>query len=188
MNLLVYRTTPLKCGKSPFELVHGRKVRSNLPIVDDQLKVKSSETFRRKRFADKVKQKHYYDKAVRELPPLDRGDTVRIRDYRDKAWSTKGVVREEVSPMSYLIETGTGNVYRRNRQHVLKCTNREVVPNQTEDHEPMVHRNNVNLDRDHAYDETDVMSGSPDKDDDPTTVTTKSSRTVNKQNRLIEEM
>ncbi|XP_021366770.1 uncharacterized protein K02A2.6-like [Mizuhopecten yessoensis] len=183
MNLLVYRTTPLKHGKSPFELLHGRKARSNLPIIDSQLIVKSqsSEKFRKERYADKVKQKFYYDKRVRELPPLDRGNTVRIRDCRDSAWSTKGVVREEVSPRSYLVESETGNTYRRNRKDILKCMDREVVESPTPDivdSDQIGSRTCTDFD-DERQDITPVSSP---------IVLRKSERTIKRPDRLIEEI
>ncbi|XP_060082346.1 uncharacterized protein K02A2.6-like [Ylistrum balloti] len=174
-----YRTTPLKHGKSPFELLHGRKARSNLPIVDSQLLVKSqsSEQFRKEKFADKVRQKFYYDKNVHELSPWIAG-TLRIRDSRESTWSTKAVFREEVSPRSYLVETDAGNTYRRNRKDILKCVERETVTIPDTDGNYVIHP-------EIEFDDGDI--GTPVKCDEPTIVT-KSSRTVRRPNRLIEGM
>ena len=35
-GLLAYRATPLFCGKSPGEIQYNRKLRTDLPILEDQ--------------------------------------------------------------------------------------------------------------------------------------------------------
>ena len=35
-GLLAYRATPLSCGKSPAEILYNRKLRTYLPILEDQ--------------------------------------------------------------------------------------------------------------------------------------------------------
>lgn len=104
MSLLVYRSTPLVNGKSPAPLLYGRTIRSNLPINEDMLKtrVPNSDEFVRQKIFIKDKPKLYFDKNVRELPPLQHGDHVRLRDIRDTAWMTPAVVQKEVAPRSYV--------------------------------------------------------------------------------------
>ena len=72
LNLLVYRSSPLDFGKSPAELMFGRKIRSNLPMV--QKISKRNSVVLKQKDAKKQKQKCQFDKKAVELPPLKAGD------------------------------------------------------------------------------------------------------------------
>jgi hypothetical protein len=119
LNLLVYRSTPLEFGKSPAELMFGRKIKSNLPVVGNLLLQKNHSGFVKQRKDKKDKQKLYHDRNVKELPPLRENESVRIRNSLDTKWSEKGIVVEQVAPRSYVVETPNG-VYRRNRKDIMK--------------------------------------------------------------------
>ena len=75
MSLLSYRTTPLHwCNLIPAELLMGRKLRTNLPQIQELLKPSWPylETFREQNDEFKIKQKRYYDRyhRVHSLPPI----------------------------------------------------------------------------------------------------------------------
>ena len=74
MALLSYRTTPLKNGFSPAELLMGRKLRTNLPRLPDEYcpKWEYLQQFKESDLAIKQRQKQDYDKRhrVKNLPPL----------------------------------------------------------------------------------------------------------------------
>ncbi|XP_069110060.1 uncharacterized protein [Argopecten irradians] len=185
LGLLSYRSTPIINGKSPAELLYGRTIRSNLPINDQMLrtpvKVNPDEYLKNKMLV-KEKQKQYYDKTVRELPPLRQGDSVRIRDVRDTAWTTPAVVKTEVAPRSYLIKTKTGSELRRNRKDLLKC---ESPVNINEELDP--------VDDEQFYDCEDELIPQSTRETyvnqtKPVPVTTRSGRVVTPRHRLIEDM
>ena len=114
LALLSYRTSPLEHGKSPAEILMGRRLRTTLPYTSNhkQKKVNQKQRQLQKR------QKANYDKSTKSLVPLARHDTVRIHD--STSWSKKATVLEEVSPRSYNVKTEDGQVLRRNRRSLLK--------------------------------------------------------------------
>jgi len=100
-------------------LLMGRRLRSNLPISEDLLVTAGSEKVKEFKEQQKAKQKVYYDRGTHHLPELCAGEEVRFKD-KTNTWSQKGVVLEQIQPRSYNIETSSGVVLRRNRQHLLK--------------------------------------------------------------------
>lgn len=127
LGLLVYRSTPLDIGQSPAQLLMGRRIRSNLPIHSDLLKTKDSKTVCRKKEKQQKKQKMYYDRKARELPPLKPGDKVVIRDYKTNQWSVQGTVRENVALRSYTVATEQGGLLRRNRVDIRPAPNESTA-------------------------------------------------------------
>ena len=84
LNLLVYRSSPLESGKSSAQLLYGRKIRSNLPVVEKFLKQSGFSNDKKHKSVQKMKQKKYFDKNVRELPHLKEVNCVRLQDLRNK--------------------------------------------------------------------------------------------------------
>ncbi|XP_037565227.2 uncharacterized protein K02A2.6-like [Dermacentor silvarum] len=103
LGLLAYRSTPLVDGRSPGELLQGRRLRSNVPDFGD---VQPTSV-----------KKHRQNNDGKHLSPLDKGSIVRLRDA---TWSPKGIVMGRTSPRSYDVETEGGRVFRRNRRHILQ--------------------------------------------------------------------
>lgn len=69
-------------------------------------------------------QKQWYDKTSRPLPPLTKGQVVRLQT--DKGHDHIGVISGTASePRSFLV-SADGGIYRRNRQHILPVN--EPVP------------------------------------------------------------
>ncbi|XP_037522023.2 uncharacterized protein LOC119399280 isoform X1 [Rhipicephalus sanguineus] len=109
LGLLAYRSTPLEDGRSPGELLQGRRLRANLPDF-------SAVT------ATDVK-KHSQAQGGRPLPPLQKGVVVRLRDA---AWSRKAQVVGSPYPRSYLVKTEDQKLLRRNRRHLLQTGERFI--------------------------------------------------------------
>ncbi|XP_070378753.1 uncharacterized protein [Dermacentor albipictus] len=103
-GLLAYRSAPLEDGRSPGELLQGRRLRANLP---DFHEVPCTEV-----------KKHCQHAQGKPLPKLSRGDVVRLRGTR--TWSRKARVRGTQAPRSYQLVTEDGQVLRRNRKHLIR--------------------------------------------------------------------
>ena len=84
LTLLAYRSTPLKLGYSPAELLMGRALRTTIPIPLKQLqpKLPNSKKLRMKDKEMKIKQKENYHKRCKtsEQHILEPGDEVWISD------------------------------------------------------------------------------------------------------------
>ena len=126
MALLCYRTTPIHNGRSPAELLMGRKLRSNLPILPSDLNPnwKGFQELREKEEQYKAKMKMNFDKhhGVRPLSNLDIGKQVYIPDMM-----IEGEVQGACAPRSLLIETPKG-VTRRNRRDVRELPEESEKP------------------------------------------------------------
>ncbi|CAN7988398.1 unnamed protein product [Ixodes hexagonus] len=97
-------TNPQESGPAPAEVLQGRRLRTSLPDAH----------------VGPGHQIHKHRQTVhsrRPLPPLNRGDTVRVRKG---ARTTKAqVLRPSGHPLSYNVITADGKLLRRNRQHLL---------------------------------------------------------------------
>ena len=113
MALLTYRSTPLPwCNFSPSELLMGRRLRTTLPIIQDQLTPlwPYLDTFRDSNEQFKQRQKADYDRRHRTypLPPIPNDTEV---------WVTSGttpspgrVTAHSSTPRSYIVETPQGEM------------------------------------------------------------------------------
>ena len=117
LALLSYRTTPLAwCNRSPAELLMGRKLRTTLPVVRQQLILQWSclKSFRKSNDKCKQQQKTYYDQR-HSLPELAEDTPVWITTDKQKSQGT--VTRSLDCPRSLIVSTSTGEL-RRNRRHL----------------------------------------------------------------------
>ena len=66
LGILEYRTTPLDIGRSPSELLQGRKLRSVLSVLTDQLipKVINQREVRIRLGQSHAQQKQYFDRQL----------------------------------------------------------------------------------------------------------------------------
>ena len=120
--LLAYRSTPIASGYSPAELLMGRKIKSTIPIMPEQLapKLPDQKHFKEKEEAYRSKQKNNFDHRHKAHPlaPLPSGATVYITDMD----CTGTVINPSEKPRSYLTDTPI-TVVRRNRVQLRNIPN-----------------------------------------------------------------
>lgn len=105
LGLLNYRTSPLEDGRSPAELLMHRNLRTPLPefrLCPESQPAKHKQNMQRGQL----------------LPPLEKGDTVRVMVNR--SWRVKAKVLKLVFPRSYLVLTEEGRLLRRNRRDLRR--------------------------------------------------------------------
>ena len=118
MTLLCLRSTPIDpIIPSPGELLFNRKLVSNLPTKC------TNQNFRKGEIQDRLlqrqlTQKRQYDEHAKDLPNLIAGQRVRVQDQDTRRWSPAIIRQACAEPRSYIIETSTGQVLRRNRRHL----------------------------------------------------------------------
>lgn len=117
-TLLSYRTSPLKNGFSPAELLMGRRLRTALPTSSESLQPRTPDLRKLAAFekTQRCRQKKDYDRrhGVRDLAELSDGTEVWIIDLQ-----RKGIVQgRPAEPRSYWVETDESSV-RRNRTHLI---------------------------------------------------------------------
>ena len=116
--LLAYRTTPLRSGFSPAELLMGRKLRSTVPTFPENLLPRwpDMDELQKNENMQRMQQQQHFNVKHRAklLPPLSTGAEVKIANY-----DQTGVVQEKTnSPRQYVIQTPTSTL-RRNRVHLV---------------------------------------------------------------------
>ncbi|UYV70107.1 K02A2.6-like [Cordylochernes scorpioides] len=135
LSLLGYRTAPLENGYSPAELCMNRKLRTTVPTSPVQLqsRIPDLENLeKKKRKNQRHKKKTHFDihHRARELPHLDEGTRVWVKDLRVPC-----VVLEDAgSPRSYIVNSPKG-ILRRNRFHLLPNTPGEEIDMEDEEME-----------------------------------------------------
>ena len=114
LALLSYRSTPLRNGFSPAELLMSRKLRTTIPIIPAELKPKvpdlASLAEREERNNETIKESFDTRHQARLLSQLPAGTRVWIPDQKQF-----GSVISPASPPSYIVETPTSKI-RRNRR------------------------------------------------------------------------
>ena len=84
LAMLTYRSTPLKCGFSPSELLMSTNLRTNIPVTRESLKPSVPEPSfvreREKQLREQTQRDYNRHHGVRELEPLSPGQTVWIPD------------------------------------------------------------------------------------------------------------
>ncbi|MGH0123729.1 UNVERIFIED_CONTAM: hypothetical protein FKN15_013595 [Acipenser sinensis] len=77
----------------------------------------------------KHRQKFYFDRTAKPLPPLNVDDRVRVFNTERREWTREGTVLQEVAPRSYTVLTDAGAVVRRNRTQLLKTPSHSTQDN-----------------------------------------------------------
>ena len=120
LGLLAYRNTKLECGASPAQLLMGRNLRENLPILESKLipKLPNHKEVRKNMMKQKDTQKKNYDRRyrTRDLEELDNGTRVFITTENKEGQ----IINQAKEPRSYIIETDDKEQLRRNRRHLQK--------------------------------------------------------------------
>lgn len=118
LALLQYRNTAVTgLDYSPAQLLFSRSLNTLLPVCVENLYPQVREDARDQLVNRQGKQKHYYDRGTRALPPLESGDVVRV-DHNGQ-WQRGQVVRSSDTPRSYDVLMENGNTLRRNRRDVI---------------------------------------------------------------------
>ena len=132
LALLTYRTTPQHNGLSPSEMCMGRRLRTQLPQAPHMLLPANRDTHVRIREKDEIykhKMAVNYNRRhrARDLPPLQQGDRVVIRDQNQQ-----GIVQQPAinAPRSYVVKTPTSDI-RRNRRALIKLPDATAANNQS---------------------------------------------------------
>eukprot|EP00731_Ephydatia_muelleri_P026864 Em0018g964a len=137
LAMLIYRSTPLPwCKLSPAELLMGRKLRTNLPILPDQLKPKWPYLKEFQMQDDRVKKnsKMNFDRQhkAQSLPQIPDDASVWITNERHQPAPGR-VIEQAATPRSYIVTTEDGGQVRRNRQHLnIRPENPMTLPGQEE--------------------------------------------------------
>ena len=78
--LLDHRNMPTEgMRSSPAQRLMSRRTRTLLPARETLLKPQLAESVQEERNQIKMKQAFYYNRNAKDLPPLERGDTVRLQ-------------------------------------------------------------------------------------------------------------
>ena len=143
LALLSYRSSPSTDGlPSPAERLFGRRIRTRLPSFKP---ARRNEEILSRLHQRKRHQKFHHDRTAKDLPKVDVGETVRIRQGNKKEWSTKcKVMAESKYPRSDIVQTSHGRCLRRNRKDILKTPEKykvqlEVNDDDFNDVPPVVH-------------------------------------------------
>lgn len=132
MAMLAYKSTALDNGLSPAELLMGRKLRTTVPILPQELtpKLTNHRQLCMKESQQKDKQRKNFNKrhraAISKL--LKKGDRVWLSEMGKKA-----TVVKQKGIRSYLVRMEDGSIYRRNRKHLNwlpKNVDEEMTPAQ----------------------------------------------------------
>jgi hypothetical protein len=138
MSLLCYRFTPFPwCNISPAELLMGRRLRTNLPLLQNQLipKWDFPDNFRQQHKNYKMEQKLQHDRCHRALPlsPIPNNTEVYINTSGQVAIGQ--VVSSADAPRSYIVDTSSG-LLRRNRRHPNIIPSGSSTPDPGQETEP----------------------------------------------------
>ena len=108
-------------------MLMGRNLKSNLPTKIPNSLPNSEEIYNSLK-THQEQQKYYHVKHARttELPPLIPGQQVRIQHREFKHWSPAVVVSTAETPRSYVLRNSSGNLIRRNRQHIREAPQQNV--------------------------------------------------------------
>lgn len=167
LAILNYRASPLENGLSPAEMLMRRKLRTRLPAA----------TYRKEKYvttSPNRRQIGLYDRTTKALGPLSQEDIVRVRC--DGQWGPLAKVVKETTPRSYEVITEYGTPMRRNRRHLLKVPQRELMANDTNDMPVISDQSCSETDKDTPTDVTQDTQGQRPK------------RLIVKPKRLIEEI
>ncbi len=105
---------------SPVQRLMGRRTNTLIPTANTLLqpKIIDPQSVYNQIRKTKRKQKEYYDQHTKDLPTLKLGERIRIKDK--SAWKPAIITQIHANPRSYIVRTTEGNLYRRNRRHIIR--------------------------------------------------------------------
>ena len=117
LALLELRNTPITgTPYSPAQLLMNRRLRGCLPLTVKALQPSVPKEVKTHLQNCQKKQKQYYDRHAKSLPPLTKDDVVRYQT--STSWEPAVITQKHSAPRSYDLVTTNGNVIRRNRRHL----------------------------------------------------------------------
>ena len=150
LTLLNLRATPIDTGlPSLAEMIFGRPIATLLPQRDMPAPIEQRERLAQQQ----ANMKTHHDQSSRQvdLPPLYKGQKVRILDKIRKTWCPGTVLEKCKEPRSYLVETPNGTRLRRNRSHLRDMTVQRSVSFEDED---VINRDHPNSHSEHSSPES----------------------------------
>jgi len=136
LALLEYHNTPQSDTLgSPAQRLMGRQTKTLLPVSSTLLKPKTINPKRVQEELEKQrsKQKLYFDRNVKPLKILGKGDTV-MMTTKDGKWKPARVNSiNQSGPRSYNIVTPQEQQYRRNRKDLRKVTGGKSIDTSVDD-------------------------------------------------------
>lgn len=119
LALLAWRNTPSEgLESSPAQRMFGRRTRTLIPTTSELLKPKIVEDVQGKLLRRKQLQAKHYNISAKELPPLCKGEIVRVKPTDRSGRWFKARVEQQVDVRSYEVRTEDGRILRRNRRHL----------------------------------------------------------------------
>ena len=143
LALLSYRATPLpRCGKSPSELLMGRRIRTTLPQTSESLVPQWSylQEFREDNNRFKQRQKSDYDRrhCVRDLPAIPDETEVYVTTNDNPTTGT--TLARANAPRSYVIRTPSDQIRRNRSQLNIRPSTTRPQTEHTQDRSPIMTR------------------------------------------------
>ena len=109
-GLMIPRNTPLACGKSPAELVYNRRLRDNLPTINDiqspNVKIQGDRNLKLERQITK----RNHDKTSPAHKPITfrPGQLIAIQNNVTHEWNSRGRIIKYIHPRSYEVKLENG--------------------------------------------------------------------------------
>ena len=134
LALLEWRNTPTEKGRSPAEIIFGRRTRTRLPCADKLLSAPYCTEARAALDDSKMKQGRYYNIGAKDRPTLSVGQPVRVKLDEKAEWQPALVSR--VRPYrSYDVQLADGTTRRRTSRHIRLSSEPPIV---IDDDDPIV--------------------------------------------------
>ena len=116
--ILDYRCTPISSEiLSPAEILFGKRFHSSISILPSQVMNDRIST-QRELIAKKEGKYHPYSTPKNPILPLEPGQNVWLQNSNSRQWE-EAVVQEKCrEPNSYMVETSSGSVLRRNSNFI----------------------------------------------------------------------
>ncbi len=115
--LLYYRNSPVSgLDNSPAQLLMSRRLKSSFRVRAALLHLKPPKAKEALQVRQPVQQWYYNDRDTWNLPQLDVGDSVRIKQRQD--WQLAAIMQKHWTPRSYVVMGQDGMEYQRNRKDI----------------------------------------------------------------------
>ncbi|CAE1286759.1 unnamed protein product [Acanthosepion pharaonis] len=127
MSLLCLRLTPMDhVIPSPGELLFNRKLVSNLPTKCTN-NITRKEEIQDCLLDSQWLQGKQHDQHAKDLSKLSTGQLVRVQEQDTRKWTPAVVKHVCTEPRSYIFETPTGQVLRRNRRYLKEDVSNKAL-------------------------------------------------------------